>query len=149
MDVRQGDIVLARFGSCAGSVQGGERPAIVTSNNIGNRFSPVISVMPLTSRNKNNLPVHGVIPATYETGLNVDSVFLGEQLRVIDKTQIVFKIGRVSDEVMDHVFDAIVVNNLPEWRKDGAMKCAYGQKTYYPVSSMKIPTQSALVGSVC
>ena len=38
------------------NVQGGPRPAIIVSNNMCNKHSPVVSVVPITSRENKPLP---------------------------------------------------------------------------------------------
>ena len=47
--VRNFDIWLAALPETGDSVQHGTRPVIVVSNDMANRYSPVISIVPLTS----------------------------------------------------------------------------------------------------
>lgn len=68
------------------SEQIGYRPCVVIQNNIGNQYSPNTIIAPLTSKSKNSIPTHVKIPGEYAGGL--DSLFLGEQIRVIDKSRI-------------------------------------------------------------
>lgn len=59
---RRGDIYNVDFGKNTESrKQYGIRPALVVSNNQANQYSPVITVVPLTSRiyKKRFLPTHG------------------------------------------------------------------------------------------
>jgi len=51
--IRRGDIWMAdlRLGT-VGSEQGEIRPVLVVQNNIGNKFSPTVTIVPLTSRIK-------------------------------------------------------------------------------------------------
>lgn len=46
---RRGDIYLANLGKTAGSQQRGVRPVIILQNDIGNYFSPTITLIPLMS----------------------------------------------------------------------------------------------------
>ena len=56
MTIRRGDILWADLGMFpTTSVQGGVRPVIVVSNNKANTYSSVITVVPLTSRERWNL----------------------------------------------------------------------------------------------
>ena len=71
------------------SIQGGERPCVIVSNNMGNRYSPNVTIIPLTSRSKKDLPTHVVIKS-YN-----NSIALGEQIITIPKTWIVSLKGRV------------------------------------------------------
>ena len=52
LDITRGTIVMVDLPLGNGSVQGGTRPAVVISNDRGNKFSPVLIVVPLTSRTK-------------------------------------------------------------------------------------------------
>ena len=47
---RRGDIYLANLGVPIGSKQGGVRPVVVLQNDIGNFYSPTITVAPLTTK---------------------------------------------------------------------------------------------------
>ena len=71
------------------SIQGGERPCVIVSNNMGNRYSPNVTIIPLTSRSKKDLPTHVVIKS-YN-----NSIALGEQIMTIPKAWIVSLKGRV------------------------------------------------------
>lgn len=77
------------------SVQGGQRPAIIVSNNMCNKHSPVVSVVPITSRDKKPLPTHVSI---WGYGLNCECTVMCEQITSVDKTMITKKIGNISHE---------------------------------------------------
>ena len=76
------------------SEQGGIRPVIVIQNDIGNRHSPTLIVLPITSEiKKENMPTHCILHRSIKNGLKVDSMVLAEQIRVIDKSRILDYIG--------------------------------------------------------
>ena len=76
------------------SEQGGIRPVIVIQNDIGNRYSPTLIVLPITSEiKKENMPTHCILHRSIKNGLKVDSIVLAEQIRVIDKSRILDYIG--------------------------------------------------------
>lgn len=76
------------------SEQGGIRPVIIIQNDIGNKYSPTVIVLPITSEiKKESLPTHCVLHKTARNGLNVNSMVLAEQIRVIDKSRLLDKIG--------------------------------------------------------
>ena len=78
-----------RFGG-SGSEQNGWRPGLVFQNNTGNRFSPNIIALPLTSSlKKASQPTHVLLPAD-ETGLPKDSMVLCENPERMSKE----KLGR-------------------------------------------------------
>ena len=49
---RRGDIYLANLNPFKGSEQGGTRPVLVLSNDIGNFYSTLITIAPITSQLK-------------------------------------------------------------------------------------------------
>lgn len=100
MDVKRYDIVQADLSGTIGSEQGGIRPVLIIQNDIGNLHSPTTIVMPFSTRTyKNpNQPTHTLIKKSADTGLKMDSVLLGEQMRVISNERIKKKIGTVTDE---------------------------------------------------
>ena len=56
MSVKRGDIFYADLSPVVGSEQGGIRPVLVVQNDIGNKFSPTIIGVPITSKAKISMP---------------------------------------------------------------------------------------------
>lgn len=76
------------------SEQGGIRPVIIIQNDVGNKFSPTVIVLPITSEIKKiNLPTHCILHKSDINGLEVDSMVMAEQIRVIDKSRLLDKMG--------------------------------------------------------
>jgi mRNA interferase MazF len=106
--IERGDIYYADLNPVTGSEQGGTRPVLVIQNDTGNRFSPTVIVAAITSNlGKARLPTHIVIE---EGALSEKSVVLLEQIRTIDKTRLIKKMGRLSDEDMLRIDEAISVS---------------------------------------
>lgn len=58
---RRGDIYLANLGKPEGSQQGGVRPVVILQNDIGNYYSPTLTLAPLTSKTeKRNVSRHTI-----------------------------------------------------------------------------------------
>lgn len=110
---RRGDIYNVDFGNNTESrKQYGIRPALVVSNNRANQHSPVITVVPLTSRiyKKRFLPTHVLIPKSCGSGLEHDSLALAEQVEALDKTCLLEKRGTIEDEmIMANVTHALQI----------------------------------------
>ena len=105
----RGEIYIADLDPVVGSEQGGERPVLVIQNNLGNKHSPTVIVLAITSRfhKKRHLPTHVPI----ESGdLSKNSIALAEQVRTIDKSRLIHYVGRASRETMDFVDDALKVS---------------------------------------
>ena len=99
-DYKRFDIVMVDFGAnTIGSEQGYTRPALIVQNNQGNSFSSCTIVMPLTHVIKDlHIPTHALIKKSKENGLKVDSMLLGEQMRVVSEKRIICKIGKIISE---------------------------------------------------
>lgn len=105
--IKRGDIWMAdlRIGTI-GSEQGEVRPVLVVQNDVGNKFSPTVTVVPLTSRTKTNLPTHVEIN---DSCLPVLSTALVEQIRTIDKQRLIKHMGKLNENVMNKINKAIVI----------------------------------------
>ena len=110
MVVKRGDIFYADLSPVIGSEQGGTRPVLVVQNDVGNKFSPTVIVAAITSQiNKAKMPTHIEISAN-DFGLARDSVILLEQIRTIDKRRLKEKLGRLSDELLEEVDEALGIS---------------------------------------
>ncbi len=94
------------------SEQGGIRPVIIIQNDTGNRYSPTVIILPITSEiKKPNMPTHCILHKTNQNGLNVDSMILAEQIRVIDKSRLLERIGYLDNiKEQNDVINAYMAN---------------------------------------
>lgn len=92
--IKRGDIVLINIPESDNHTIYGLRPHIVVSNNTANKNSQIITVVPLTSKPKKQLPTHITIEGF---GLTKPSTVLTEQLYSVDKSLINKRIGHISD----------------------------------------------------
>ena len=106
--ILRGDIFIVDFAGSHGSEQGGIRPALVVSNNTGNRHAPTAIVAPITSRHKPSLPVH--LPLNGITALKKGSIVLLEQVRTVDKSRIGRYLGALGHVAMCLVDAALAVS---------------------------------------
>jgi mRNA interferase MazF len=110
MVVKRGDIYYANLSPVVGSEQGGHRPVLVIQNDVGNKYSPTVIVVAITSQiSKAKLPTHVEISAK-QFNLDKDSVILLEQMRTIDKRRLREKITHLSEEIMSKVDESIRVS---------------------------------------
>ena len=110
MDIKRGDIFYADLSPVVGSEQGGIRPVLIVQNDVGNKYSPTIIGVAITSQiNKAKLPTHVELnSATY--GLPKDSVILTEQVRTLDKQRLINKIGELDDLKLKEVNKALLIS---------------------------------------
>ena len=101
----RGELYTADLDPVVGSEQGGMRPVLVVQNDVGNRFSPTVVVLALTSQiDKARLPTHVLVSGS---GLARPSVVLAEQMRTLDKRRLRDRIGMLPPEAMEKVNQAL------------------------------------------
>jgi mRNA interferase MazF len=87
------------------------RPALIIQNDTANRFSHMTIVAPITSTVRFPLnPVHVLLTANRNTGLAVVSVVVFNQIRAVDLTRLVKRLGAVDDESTERVDEAILIS---------------------------------------
>ena len=107
--LKRGEIYYADLSPVVGSEQGGIRPVLVVQNDIGNKYSPTVIVVAITSQlDKAKLPTHIELGKNF--GLNKDSVALMEQIRTIDKRRLQEKIGEIDEYKMNQINNAIQIS---------------------------------------
>lgn len=100
-----GEIYLMQFGGTQHE-QTGVRPGLIVQNNVGNRFSPNVIALPLTSvMKKQNMPTHVLLHAS-EGGLAKDSIVLCEGPERMSKTRVRNYITTLAKEEMAQVAKA-------------------------------------------
>ncbi len=104
---RRGDVVRVRLDSTVGSEQAGDRPALVISPDLVNKHSPVVLVAALTSRKTHKVYPFEALIEPPEGGLAVRSKILLMQLRSIDKRRLLSHLGRVGNDTMRRVDEAL------------------------------------------
>lgn len=108
--VSRGELYTADLDPVVGSEQGGLRPVLVIQNDMGNRYSPTVIVLAVSSQlQKARLPTHVLLPAAGR-GLERDSVVLAEQVRTLDKRRLRERIGRLTPDDMAQVNRALAVS---------------------------------------
>ena len=105
-DVRRGDIFYVTGRQGEGSEQGGDRPAVIVSNDIGNKFAPVVELVYLTTQKKKGLPTHVPINSAQRP-----STALCEQIVTVCKSRLHRLMGHVTQEEMKHI-DAALTKSL-------------------------------------
>lgn len=107
----KGDIYIADLGSTYGHEQSGIRPVVIMQNDVGNFFSPTVSVVPLTSKDKKpDQPTHYRLDAGKYSFLKVSSIALCEAPRTLDKRLLKKYLGRLDREDLERVDDALAAH---------------------------------------
>ena len=89
----------------SGNVQGGGRPAVIISNDIGNNAGPILEVVYLTTQEKKPLPTHVKINSS-----KYPSTVLCEQIDTVNKDKVGDYIGQCSMAEMKKIDAALAVS---------------------------------------
>ena len=112
MQIKRGDILIVDMKQTPGtSLQTGIRPVVVISNNKANTYSPVLTVVPITSKiyKKRYLPTHVFVNRREMIGLNRHSLVLAEQITSIAVQCIIHKCGSISRNAMIRITKAVEI----------------------------------------
>ena len=85
-----------------------KRPVLVISNNTLNQTLPTIIVIPISSI----IPEYigpDVVKIEKKIGLEKESIIIVNQIRSIDKARLIKKIGRLSQDRLEQVEDALQI----------------------------------------
>ena len=107
--IHRGEIYYADLNPVVGSEQGGIRPVLILQNEVGNWFSPTVIVAAMTARGgKAHLPTH--VPVGTDSGLRRPSLVLAEQVRTIDKSRLLERVGMLPPEKQEQVDRALRIS---------------------------------------
>jgi mRNA interferase MazF len=104
--IRRGDVFLVNLDPIVGSEIGKTRPAVVVQNDLANRSSPTVTVIPISSTTERVFPFQIRIPAG-EGGLSRESKALCEQVRTIARERLIQCLGQLSTERMKEIRAAL------------------------------------------
>lgn len=104
IEVFRGDIFYVQKGFCTGSEQEAGRPAIIVSNDTGNRYSTCVEVVYLTTQEKTPMPTHVSLVC------KVQSTALCEQVFTVAKERLSDFVRRCTDEEMQKIDKALMIS---------------------------------------
>lgn len=116
LKIQQGDIFLVKLDPVKGHEIAKTRPCIVIQNDVLNEDLGTILVVPLTSKIFEK-PYVNVVPITKnDSNLNRPGSAKVEQLRFVDKSRVLRKIGRVDTNIILQLRRriALIVGNFNE-----------------------------------
>jgi mRNA interferase MazF len=108
--IRRGEIYLVVLDPVVGNEIAKTRPAIVVSNDIGNKYSGTVTVVPLTSRNIDTVYPFEVMLPQHEGNLPKPSKAKTDQIRTLDKRRLVKRIGRLESDRMGQIEEALSIH---------------------------------------
>jgi len=109
-EVKRGDIWLVNLDPTIGHEIRKSRPAVIIQNDLGNKYSPITIVAPITSQNiERTYPIEVVLDKK-SSGLEKISKVLLNQIRAIDKRRLIKKLGKIDYETMMNVDYSIKIS---------------------------------------
>ena len=106
--IKRGEIWLADLNPTRGSEQAGTRPVLIFQNDLLSKYTTTILAVPLTTNLRRASLPSCVQVSKGEGGLISDSVALCHQLRVLDKTRLLKRLGIVSDQTISTVESCVM-----------------------------------------
>lgn len=107
--MRKYDIVLVNLNPTKGSEQKGIRPCLVLQNNLANASKiATVAIAPITSTIK-NFPSSIIVKSNSKNKLQKDSRIELSQIRTIDKTRIIKKIGILDNSYKKELCEKLVL----------------------------------------
>lgn len=106
-DIKRGDIWSADLRPGIGWEVTKKRPALIISNNVVNELSPTVIVIPFSSQYSTVLGPERIFVSKNDVNLAKDSVILVTQIRAVDKTRLIKKIGTIPKIKLQEIEEAI------------------------------------------
>ena len=121
-EIQRGEIYLADLGEGVGSEQKGVRPVLIVQNNRGNKYSPTVTVLPITTKihKSSGLPTHVILDGV--GGLKEKSATIAEQIMTIDKTRLIEYMGILEEKFMRKYIDNTILVQLNIDNRKGKQK---------------------------
>ena len=103
----RGEVWRADLAPTRGTEQSGVRPVLIVQMDRANPNSPHTIIVPFTTRIRSRLSPSHVLVAAREGGLTQSSVALCEQVRVLDGSRLMAKLGVLPADRMGEIADAL------------------------------------------
>ena len=141
-EYHRGEIFFINEGESSGSEQGGARPGIIVSNDVGNKHAPIVEVVYLTSREKKLMPTHVRIKSS-----PIPSIALCEQIETVYKKRIGKYLAKATMDEMKQIDKALAVSiglggnmKMSDYVREWAE--AFKERLISPSTRICIPTMN-------
>jgi len=106
MNIKRAEIWLANLDPTLGSEIKKTRPVLIVSNNANNTHDQVVSVLPITSNTQHLFSFEVFFPKCIGN-LPKDSKVKADQIRTLDKSRLIKKIGTIPNSYLALVENAV------------------------------------------
>lgn len=107
---QRGEIFLVSFDPTIGSEIRKTRPALIIQNDVANEYSPITIVAAITSKFGPTLRPTEVLISAGEGGLSQSSVVLLNQIRSIDRSRLIKRLGAVETHTLKRVGNGLKIS---------------------------------------
>jgi len=104
--MRRGEIYRVNLDPVVGSETGKTRPALVLQNDLANRSSPTVTIVPISGRVERIYPFQVRIPVG-EGGLPRESKALCEQIRTVSRQRVGQRLGELPADRLREIREAL------------------------------------------
>lgn len=106
--MKRGEIWLVNLDPTIGHEYKKTRPSVIIQNDVGNKYSPITIIAPITSQKTDKVyPVEVLLP---EKIIGEQGKIALNQIRAIDKRRCIKKLGKVTDLIQDKVNEALIIS---------------------------------------
>jgi len=110
MIINRGDIFLASLDPVIGHEVSKTRPVVVVSNDISNKHSGTVTIIPVTSQHLKKIYPFEVYISSETTQLEKNSKGKADQIRTIDNARLIKPLGKLTSDQMKMLDQAIRVH---------------------------------------
>lgn len=108
MKPKRGEVYLVNLDPTIGSEIQKTRPGVIIQNDVGNQYSPITIIAPITTGERAIYRVKVEIKSP-EAGLENDSLILTNQIRAIDKKRLFKKLGFLKESTIFNLDCALMI----------------------------------------
>ena len=110
MNIKRGAVYLASLDPVVGKEISKTRPVLIVSNDVNNRYSGTVTVLPITSGNLTKIYPFEVFLPKKAANLPKDSKAKADQIRTLDTARLVTFIGKLDRKIMEDVERAVRIH---------------------------------------
>jgi len=110
MEIKRGDIWLVNLDPTIGHEIKKSRPAIIIQNDLGNKYSPITIIAPITSQHTEKIYPIEVLLKEENSSLEKESKVLLNQIRAIDKQRLIKKLGSIDEQTEEEINEALKIS---------------------------------------
>ena len=114
MNIKKGEIYLAALDPVLGKEISKTRPVAIVSNDKNNLFSGTVTILPISSQSLDKIYPFEVFLPKGSGNLPKDSKVKADQIRTIDKTRIIRRLGELKKDQIENIETALKIHlDLP------------------------------------